>query len=107
MSERTSEKNALTIVCSGGGPDSSLQLTQPAARRNQLVNRQRRGAEASRELRPVCVNLSRNGEDLVAEPLGPRVVESLRQRPAAQHREDIIGQQGQPIPGGIRPKLPR
>lgn len=100
------QKNALTILCGARGPDSSLQLTQPAACRDQLVNRQRRGAEASRELPPVCVNLRRNGEDLVAEPLGPCVVESLRQRSTAQHREDIIGQPGQPIPSGIRTKLP-
>jgi hypothetical protein len=47
-----------------------------------------------------------DGEDLVVEALGSGVPETRGKRAVSQHREDVVGEQRQTVPGGARRELP-
>src|SRR5574341_1211919 len=98
---RFTYRNALTIRRPLGGAEGRAECAQVPPGRDEFLRREGRDPELSCELPRVGHERGREREDLVPEPLWPRIVKARGQRAAPEHCADVVGEERQAVPGGI------
>lgn len=103
---RFTYRNALALCRPLGGAEGRAERAQVPPGRDEFLRREGRDPELRGELPRVGHERGREREDFVPEPLGPRIVKARGQRPAPEHRADVVGEERHAVPGGIRAELP-